>query len=281
MLECDPVELGSTSIFSSIFPLVYFIFAKLLDNALSQFLTKDKHFDSEKRKNIIVYVLEIVVTTVSLGLCVFITPNLLGIGDLSMTTLKFLNLIGHLILSLYLFEIAFKDGMHKSLLLHHFSMITLYYLAIIFFQRTEQVWILRAALFLMYGALTEQSTFVGLLLYRFESKWTAIVMKVSSISSILIKTACVVLASYAWVKVNQLFWWIFFPIGVYLMLWPSQIYSSYILWILAKRAHSKFNTTDNTEEAIPSAVSISNVESNRTTELKRTRSTVLMSQLTS
>lgn len=236
-MTCHPTEVGALCIMSVILPLVYYCVAKGLDVLFLKQMSAYRHMGSDKKKNMIVYVLEVLFTTLALLMGLLSAEGILVSPFVSLSDMRYLTLCGQIIISLYLFEMAFKDAMHTSLLVHHVSMIVIFFMASITFTDTHEIWILRASLALLVAALTEQTTFMGLFLYRLEHSWAPYLLQLSSLLSVLLKTVAMGLGTYAWIKVNQLFWWIAYPILAIGLLWPSQLYAAWILWALAKRFH--------------------------------------------
>jgi hypothetical protein len=80
-------------------------------------------------------------------------------------------LIAVFLVNLYLYEIAYKITTPKSLLIHHVSTMLLVILAVYRYQYNGKVVSIRGVFTLGLTALTEQSTFLALILYRVRKAW--------------------------------------------------------------------------------------------------------------
>lgn len=238
-----PSPISATTYSSLMFLGFFLLFA--VEKALSTVLTKYsgdyRDSDREKQKNMVVYYMELIFTTaVLVAMTTGSVPMVfLEAGTYPIDFLKLAYYSASFVATLYVYEIIYKDRIRFSLLSHHLASIFLVMNGLtLFVERDYNYDILRSGALLSMQALTEQPTFLGLIMYRFNHRWTAGTLKFAAILSVVLKNLCIVGAGYYWVKANDLVYWIVFPVIV-LVMFLSQMYANYVVWSLGVRFERK------------------------------------------
>lgn len=145
------------------FCILYFS-AKLVHAGFFRYSATFKNLSNANQRTTVIYVLNIVYTTLALALQLVASPTLAE--DYTLLGAHCIKLVGLIISGLYLFELVYREWMRWPMLIHHFA--TLF--AILFvgtaIDETLQPAYLVAGLLWLFQATTEQSVFVGLLLCK-------------------------------------------------------------------------------------------------------------------
>ena len=206
--------------------------------------------DQNKKDNVIVYILQFVVTSVALGLQVHGGWNIFFQWKDTPTEnqLRSLNLFAILIPALYIWELIYRKAMGTPLLIHHVCALTFYQLFLGSFFDTQDVMYLRWACLGSIYATFEQHSFVALFFYRLDIFPTkqAFWFYFSAAQSLLTKTA-VTIGSLVYfslaIQEDLLVWgrnrwesfWIIALLPLLISLYAAQLYACYILYILGQK----------------------------------------------
>ena len=220
------------------------------------------------KRNIQTYLAQLLVTT--MALLVFLIEGVpLIFVDINESILLYADEIqwviyfGILVMTLYLWELSYKSKMNWALVVHHLTTIICIGVAGTHLAITGAWFSIQAFVTLGLTALTEQSTFVALILYRMELwRHAGRAFMVSAIWTIVTKTFLVVITMVLWwysvvypflyVPGNKdLIMWVYLAWFLILPLFGSQIYSAVILFHLAKVSFKKFDLEEQNRQNRP------------------------------
>ncbi|KAK0495081.1 hypothetical protein EDD18DRAFT_1355083 [Armillaria luteobubalina] len=237
------VAFYSTSAF--LYLLLLYANGKGVDLLLDRFSKEYPALSFGNRRNVVTYCLNTFWTTVAFILQIVASPMLGGyytwdrIGEARMAAV--------IISGLYIYEMVFRPSMRWTLLVHHFC--TLF--ATIFIQIALQMAlhpaIASAGLIWLFQATTEQSVFVGLILYRlrFPKHVVAPFLKFAAVQSFICKIASEIYLLIWWgIKLAKFHHKIDVALSVMLVLLISvlmatQIQGSYAVWCIGKSMHEQ------------------------------------------
>lgn len=172
------------------FMISFWIFSLFMTRILNSKSEKFRNMTIRQKRNVITYILQLIVTTVSLLMFTFLFPRIITITSINKSFTQQDTIVASigigLILQLYIFELIYKIHTNWSLIIHHILTITL--TSIVCFMLWDT---LNPAsvypIILVYSAITEQPIFVSLLLYRFgynSRNW----FRISAITGFIFKT---------------------------------------------------------------------------------------------
>ncbi|PBK88470.1 hypothetical protein ARMGADRAFT_970953 [Armillaria gallica] len=240
-----PTTVAFYSISAFLYLLLLYVNGKGVDFLLVRFSKEYPALSFSNKRNAVTYCLNTFWTTVAFILQIVASPMLGGyytwdrIGEARMAAV--------IISGLYIYEMVFRPSMRWTLLVHHFC--TLF--ATIFIQIALQIAlhpaIASAGLIWLFQATTEQSVFVGLILYRlrFPKHVVAPVLKFAAIQSFICKIASAIYLLVWWgIKLAKFHRQIDVALSVMLVLLISvlmatQIQGSYAVWCIAKNMHGQ------------------------------------------
>ncbi|EKX51253.1 hypothetical protein GUITHDRAFT_103170 [Guillardia theta CCMP2712] len=235
--------------------------AKVLDMALTKSSSKYASMSSRTKKNICIYILEVVITTPAFLYCVALVPESLdmssiGTEDTVVEQYKAAGTMGSLVVHLYIFEMLYKDRIDWMLLTHHLMTILV---GVVLWNALYYTLDLRIvpyfATSLLFAAVTEQPTFIALLLYRFsESRVVRRMLQFAAIWSCITKVYAFCLTwavyhrgllyptkkiisirgSFDW----ELFFKVYIPIASILLV-VLQLKANYTLYLISLKHASK------------------------------------------
>lgn len=260
----SPADLGSFSL-SQVYVFVGILALSNICNEVSKAVHRydDRWFvwymegKTRIRRNVVSYYMQILITTIVLiFFCIYGVPLLFIAtmdtpSQLYLSDIQYVVYFGIWLMTLYLWELAYKTKMNIALVIHHVSTLICICLAAVHYALTLQWFGMLGFVLLGLTALTEQPTFVALLLYRME-KWrsAANAFFISAVWTLFFKTLLVAALIYFWAHLvvepyfyipgngNLLMWVIvFWPLLI--PLYGSQIYSAVILFNLARVASKK------------------------------------------
>ncbi|CAM9932089.1 unnamed protein product [Chrysoparadoxa australica] len=224
-------------------------------SALDLVLKKNKAYkkmSSRQKRNVHTYFLEIVITTPFFFWLTIAAPHLLLVRDATDERTKHGALAMAYCITwvcfLYLFELVYRTSTNVWLFLHHVATMGMTYAAIVAFLETRNN-NLTLLLVMIYSALTEQATFVALLMHRFHVNGAGVAFKVASIMSYLSKGAVFIITwvlygSHVWPgiadesDVHAKMWNFLFRIlvpVVNIVLLVTQVHGNRVLWKLGDR----------------------------------------------
>ncbi|CAB9501464.1 expressed unknown protein [Seminavis robusta] len=210
----------------------------------------------EKRRNVVIYILQIFVTTLSLALQLAGGVDLIFRLDDTTSELRFTMMLvsSQIIFVLYMWELIYRISIGTPLLVHHvMTCVMAQLLALSIFDAYAVVY-LRLAVILSCYATTEQSSFVALLCYRldlFSKKVQYNLFTLAAIQSFIFKTAIAIFSLLYFCvtfyiqgeaddqPTNWKWFWKICFIPLVVVLFGAQVYSSQILWTLRLKCSSE------------------------------------------
>lgn len=241
---------------SLMFFLSLYVLAKMTNKGFEKYFGKVyTDLDIDKQRIAVTYVLEIMVTSGLLIVMTYGSKTMLFV-DYKETSHEETQAIMsgvHGMVALYTFELVYRVSFGIPLLVHHMVTIALAHLiACCMYERPSinTLDIMRANVLMAYTAITEQPSFIALLLYRMKmneeaSKWFYFAAIQSAVTkSILIVSAlyyfCISPAQFGrngwdgWSILWSIIW-----IPLCLCLYATQIYACVVLYRLGKKAKAK------------------------------------------
>lgn len=230
--------------------LALWVVAVVAHKALGRYCDSYKNLAMDKQRNVISYVLQLLITTLVFVVQLYAGRDILfRLNDApTPATIHWLTYSILMINVLYIWELIYRISIGWPLLLHHLVTILLIQLVTATFFDTHQIQYLRVALLMGFHATTEQLSFVALALYRLQllaKKWQSFSFFVSAAQSLLLKTAVTIgsLVYYAIIVQRGdfdrhqwgLFWMVSFVV-LLLTLYAAQLYACYILYALGVRS---------------------------------------------
>ncbi|KAK0497792.1 hypothetical protein EDD18DRAFT_1351607 [Armillaria luteobubalina] len=250
-----------------IYMLILYICAICVEVVLLRYSKVFVQLSFENQRNTVTYVLNAFWTSVALVLQLIALP-MLGqrytserVGEIRVALM--------VISGLYVFELAYRKQMRRPLLIYHFSALFSIIFLQVMLQVSMHIEIICAGLLWLFQATTEQSIFIGLLLYRlkYPKRIVQSVLKFAAVQSFICKMGFLV-----WL----LMWWGLklakyhrdFDIALSVMLvltcavlMATQIQGSYVVWAIARNMSR--------ERQRPAVLQESPVDMDKTFLLKR------------
>ena len=206
--------------------------------------------DSNKRNNVVIYIIQIVGTTAALFLQIWggIDVVFRWEDETSPAKMELLQVSLQLLVVLYIWELIYRKEIGLPLLVHHIVTIANMQLIAASFFDTHAILYIRFAVLIGFHATTEQLSFVALYLYRMNAypRWQAFWFYFSGFQAFAVKTlVTVATAIYYIVLVRSgevsfddnwgAFWIVFFPIMT-VCLYGAQVYACRVLYLLGKKS---------------------------------------------
>lgn len=143
----------------------------------------------EHQKNIVMYIMNIIFTTIALALQLVSTPAFRQ--DYHLWEVQCLRTAGVTVSALYVFELIYRLKMRIPLIIHHFLTIIAISFTVAVFEYTMSTTYLNSACIWLFQATLEQPTFLGLLGYRlgWNPKQVARLLKFAAVQTFLFKSA--------------------------------------------------------------------------------------------
>jgi hypothetical protein len=146
--------------------------------------------------------LEIIVEIpIFLILVIYGVPLVFG-KDITVDALENVVFGTSMLCSMYLFELCYKTHSGIPLLVHHLVTLILVSLAIYRYDYNQNVVNLQNATLLGLTAVTEEFDFVALIMYRMHHRKTVLCLRISALSSLLIKTFLIACSIPVWIDGN-------------------------------------------------------------------------------
>ncbi|KAJ3040638.1 hypothetical protein HDV00_010663 [Rhizophlyctis rosea] len=203
-----------------------------------------KKMKESQQRVAIVHVLEIIVTTIMFGIQIYCSP--LYWGNFDKGYMQFGGVIANMACLLYSFELIYRSTMRTPLLLHHLATMFLISFLFVVLYKTHHPAYLQLGLSFIYQATTEQSIFIGLLMYRFlkPCRITALTLYFAAIQTLLCKLASLFHSIYLWthylIHVDAVprdyhtAFSVVFTI-CFVCLLGTQVWGSWVVWTLGKK----------------------------------------------
>ncbi len=183
----DPQSFSFSFVYSF---LAYYVVFMALEMGLKHFFKPFRKLPKLQQRNFLVYVSELVITSVLLvpwlvfGIYLFVGETSPPDED----TRRGIVIVAVFLVTLYLYEIAYKIATPKSLLIHHVSTLLLVMLAVYRYQYNGKNVSIRGVFTLGLTALTEQPTFFALILYRAKKAWCLWPLLIAAAFTLVSKT---------------------------------------------------------------------------------------------
>ncbi|WWC58717.1 uncharacterized protein I303_101261 [Kwoniella dejecticola CBS 10117] len=195
----------------------------------------------EHQKNIVMYTMNIIFTTIALALELVASPAFAGRYHL--WEVQALRTAGILTSALYIFELIYRLKMRIPMIAHHFLTIIAISFTVTVFEYTQSMSYLCSAIIWLFQATTEQPTFVGLLGYRLEwnPRTVSKILKIASLQTFILKSASAIALiaywgvhqNYSYNSVDRAWTAMVFIIAIGLLL--TQIWGSWVTYQIARR----------------------------------------------
>ena len=218
------------------------------------------NLSEDKKRNVVTYVLQTVVTTIALALQVHGGKDILFQMEDATTPERLDIMVLALILvgTLYIWELVYREKIGLPLLIHHIVTLLLIQTCVASLLDTGNMIYVRYAILLGFHATTEQPTFVALFCFRLNvlRKYQASMFFFSSAQAFLIKTAITIAMVVLVVQdlyvdkaldndpTNWTWFWKVFTLPLIAALYGSQCYASRILYSVAKKCASSDDDAD-------------------------------------
>ncbi|KAK0213526.1 hypothetical protein IW262DRAFT_1516803 [Armillaria fumosa] len=223
-----------------IYMLILYICAHCAEFVLLRYSKVFGQLSFENQRNTVTYALNTFWTSVALALQLIASPTL---GErYTFKRVDEIRVAAMIISGLYIFELAYRKQMRRPLLIHHFSALFSIIFLQVMLQVSMHIEIICAGLLWLFQATTEQSIFVGLLLYRlkYPKRIVEPVLKFAAVQSFICKMGFLVWLLVWWgvklAKYHKDFDTAFSVILVLscAVLMTTQIQGSYAVWAIAR-----------------------------------------------
>lgn len=235
---------------------------QLVHKVLKKFSAKFRRMQIRHQHNVVTYIVETVITTAALILVLAWGSKTLFLGQaLSTEEVKITSYSLVLIATLYTCELLYRVETNLALATHH--VVAVGYVIIIqftFYDSAPRVGYpsalelqeyVRVALLLALHAVTEQPSFIALIMHRFSARGRAFMFQLAAVLAIVIKTAVFIFSFVLYgnyvhkrseirIKNNgrvtqwHSIWTVLFPI-MNLLLYVTQVYACLVLYSLGRK----------------------------------------------
>ncbi|KAJ7503112.1 hypothetical protein B0H11DRAFT_2274501 [Mycena galericulata] len=184
---------ATTVAFYPVPAVLYFLFlyvsAKFTELYLSRFSVGFTKLSFDHRRNTVAYCLNTFWTTVALILQFCASPLLAE--DYTLDRINLVKLAALIVSGLYIFELTYRPSLRLPILIHHFCTLFATILIVCTLQKTLHPALAVLGLLWIFHASTEQSIFIGLIMYRLRCSKPTVqwVLYFSAFQSFLFKFA--------------------------------------------------------------------------------------------
>ncbi|KAJ4490554.1 hypothetical protein J3R30DRAFT_101472 [Lentinula aciculospora] len=190
-VETEVVYTTTVAFFSVscvLYMLLLYVVAKAVEFIFRQFSFAYHDMSFANQRNTVTYVIAILFTTTTLVLQLIASP-ILTTHSYTFTQVALLKVAALIISGLYIFELTYRVSMRWPLMTHHFCTIFAIVLLLSVLSYTRHPALMGAGQIWLFQATTEQSVFVGLLMYRLgcSSKLTRNVLYFAAVQSFIFK----------------------------------------------------------------------------------------------
>lgn len=236
---CSVAAIEVASMFQAFLPLAQMLAYHVIDRSMARLSSAYGAFTESQRRCTVIYVMELVETSVALAFLLAAYP-LFTEDRLTETDARNIAACANLVFSLYIFELLSRPDMRLSLRAHHVSTIVFFFAVFWTLEGDVQhtVNIVRGFCVQLLAALTEQSTFLGMVMYRFEHPAAGRILKVSAVQTLAVKLVLLVVTVYILTVVDALHWYIV-VLSCAAALFPSQVYGAWAVWQVGRRAERR------------------------------------------
>lgn len=247
------------------FPISFitlFFILYLLANILHNFILPraighrwHKDIKPEHRRTMVVYILQILLTTVAL-VCQLASSALLR-NEFTVWRINLLRASACLIAALYLFELVYRYRMTYPMISHHAITCFAMSLSLVMLERLQDPSFALTGLLWIFQATTEQTCFVALFLYRLEAPVKVLrpLFRISAIQSLVFKFASIGGTVFVWAKYQRggqselshawtaLFWTSTAGLAF------SQLWGAWVVWKVGESLEKRYERKREQEEA--------------------------------
>ncbi|KAJ7637272.1 hypothetical protein DFH06DRAFT_1138901 [Mycena polygramma] len=184
---------ATTVAFYPVPAVLYFLFlyisAKFTERFMSHFSVGFTKLSFDHKRNTVAYVLNTFWTTVALALQLCASPILAE--KYTFDRIDLVKLAGLLVCGLYIFELTYRSRLRLPILIHHFCTLFATILIVCVLQKSDHAALAALGLLWIFHASTEQSIFIGLIMYRlrYAKRLVQWVLYFSAVQSFLFKFA--------------------------------------------------------------------------------------------
>jgi len=235
-----PTTVAWYSVSTVVYWALLYASAKFVQFMFEQYSPIYGKLSFEHQRTSIIYILNIVYTTIPLFLQLVSSPILAG--KYSTDRVGEIRVVALMITGLYLFELTYRPSMRWQLISHHFFTILAIILVAISLQIAKHPHFFILAHIWPFQATTEQSIFIALLMYRFRFPRTAtkLALQFSAFQTLLTKLAFALYLYVEWgikqARNNTIHMDIVFNVMFVIFLTSLlgvQVYGSWIVWKIA------------------------------------------------
>ncbi|KAL7004343.1 hypothetical protein EMMF5_006103 [Cystobasidiomycetes sp. EMM_F5] len=153
---------------------------------VKRFVPTFSELSRTNQKTSVMYIVNIIVTTIALVLQLLACPMLAQ--GYTEERFGYARLAASLVVGLYLFEAIYRQ-MRWQMLMHHVCTIIAIFLVIISIPQTHHPSVIAIGLAWLFQATAEQTVFLGLLLYRFRASARLVrnILRASAIQTLIVK----------------------------------------------------------------------------------------------
>ncbi|KAJ6593316.1 hypothetical protein B0H19DRAFT_1089804 [Mycena capillaripes] len=200
----------------------------------------------DHKRNTVAYILNTFWTTVTLILQLCASPILAE--RYSIETVDIVKLAGLIVSGLYIFELIYRSSIRLPILIHHFCTLFATILIVCTLEKTQHPALATLGLLWIFHATTEQSIFIGLIMYRLRYSKSAVqrVLYFAAVQSLVFKFAFSVYLYVWWgLKLagdHSLAMDVAFSVLFVLTLsclMVTQVYGSWAAWSIARAMSSE------------------------------------------
>ncbi|WVQ85398.1 hypothetical protein IAT38_007563 [Cryptococcus sp. DSM 104549] len=205
----------------------------------------------EHQQNIVMYTMNIILTTIALGLQLVATPAFTG--RYRYWEVQCLRTAALTVSALYVFELIYRVKMRIPLIAHHFLTVATMSMTVTALEYTQSPTYLISGLIWLFQATTEQPTFLGLMGYRlgWSSARVAFLLKASAIQTFIFKrqsASAIALVvywalhqNYGYRPMDKAWTAMVFILAIGLLL--TQVWGSYVTYSIGRRIEGKARIT--------------------------------------
>ncbi|GAK67468.1 uncharacterized protein PAN0_018d5696 [Moesziomyces antarcticus] len=237
--------------------ILYFI-ANLLHNLLLPCMVGRKWRDikAEHRRTLVVYVLQLVITTLvvamQLSVCSLISLRF------ALWKVNVVRACACLIAALYLFELIYRYRMTYPMIAHHLITCFAMSLALVMCERLQDPSYVITGLLWIFQATTEQTTFVALFMYRLKApaRMLRTVFRIAAVQSIVFKFASIAGTIWMWIKFQRradgqlytawdaLYWICTAGLAV------TQVWGAWVVWKMGDSLEQRYSQKSQQEDEL-------------------------------
>lgn len=237
--------------------ILYFV-ANLLHGLLLPRMVGRKWRDikAEHRRTLVVYVLQLVITTVvvamQLSVCSLISLRF------ALWKVNVVRACACLIAALYLFELIYRYRMTYPMIAHHLITCFAMSLALVMCERLQDPSYVITGLLWIFQATTEQTTFVALFMYRLKApaRMLRTVFRIAAVQSIVFKFASIAGTIWMWIKFQRkadgqlytawdaLYWICTVGLAV------TQVWGAWVVWKMGDSLEQRYSQKSQQEDEL-------------------------------